>query len=172
MNVRNSFLVFSFLCCLTIIGCGPKAANTSIPAGSFRASTEQIIKRDDNYVMLKLSIETPTETNISTESEGSYSSSRMSSSKDGKTSAGYVILSATKIAPNDKTAYIQILVRPHSANGGYAGGASIHTVPPDAKLEDFVSFVELDGIHKLDTPITIGTIKGKLLTLTVGKPPR
>jgi hypothetical protein len=42
----------------------------------------------------------------------------------------------------------------------------------DTKLADFASMTVKDGIYPLDTPLEIGQIDGKPVTLTVGKQPR
>jgi len=41
----------------------------------------------------------------------------------------------------------------------------------DIKLADFASMTAKDGIYPLDTPLEIGEIDGKPVTLTVGKQP-
>jgi hypothetical protein len=81
-----------------------------------------------------------------------------------------VLLSAARVAPSqDKSAYIQTVIRPRSASG-YAGGPCLYPVPTDTTLASVFSISATGGVYKLDTPVTIAQLQGKPVMLVVGKP--
>ena len=84
---------------------------------------------------------------------------------------GQVLLSAVRVAlTQDKSAYIQTLIRERSASGD-AGGPCVYPVPTDTKLASVFSISASGGIYKLDTPVTISVqLQGKPAMSVVGKP--
>lgn len=82
---------------------------------------------------------------------------------------GSVALIASRIAPaGDGDIYIQMLIRPQTPNGSYAGGCSVYTLPRATQLADFFTITARNGDYSLNTPIEIARIKGKPVTITVG----
>lgn len=164
MKPRLSLLVLAG--CGFLFGCQREA---SIPGDSFRLTVQEIVSDTDIKVSL-LTIQVSRAGHISVVGDGFLSSTALPDAQDGVLREGQVLLSAARVAPSkDKFAYIQTLIRPRSASG-YAGGPSLYPVPTDTTLASAFSISAMDGIYKLDAPVTIAQLRGKPVMLVVGKP--
>jgi hypothetical protein len=154
-------------CCL-VGGCHRE---TSIPSGSFRLTVQEVVSDTDVRVSL-LTVELSDAATISVDHGGSHNHILLPDAQDSVVRVGQVLLSAARIAPaQDKSAYIQTLIRPRTLSG-FAGGAELYTVPGDTTLASFFSISAASGIYKLNTPVTIAQLQGKPVVLAVGKPTR
>jgi hypothetical protein len=164
MKIQTSISVLALACLLC--GCQHE---TSIPADSFQLTVREVISDSDIKVSV-LDIRAPREANISVDGEGFHSDIALPESPPGQPREGEVFLSGIRIAPSqDKSAYIQTLIRPR-ARGVSAGGAKVHSVPTDTTLAAFFSFTAESGVYRLDSPINIVQLRGKPVTLVVGRP--
>jgi hypothetical protein len=167
MNIR-AFLLFLAGCCLLSAGCHREAA---ISGDSFRLTVERVITDHDIVVSL-LKIHVLHNASISVGSEHSHCIVNLANSPEDAARDGQVALSGSRITRRgDDSAYIQTLIRTESSAGS-AGGASINPVPAATTLDSFFSVSATSGDYKLDTPVEIGRLDGKPITLVVGKPER
>ena len=134
MKIRLSILLLAGCCFLC--GCQREA---SIPSDSFRLTVQEVVSDTDVRVSL-LTIQLSRAASVSVDGDGFHSQVALPNAPEGVVREGQVSLSAARVAPSqDKSAYIQTLIRPKSASG-YAGGASLHPVPTDTTLASFFSF--------------------------------
>jgi len=156
-------------CCLLSAGCHHEAA---IPSDSFRLTVDRVIT-DQNVVVSLLKIHVWHNASISVGSEHSHCIVNLANSPEDAARDGQVALSASRIITRqgDDTAYIQTFIRTESSAGS-AGGPSINPVPAATTLDSFFSVSATSGDYKLDTPVEIGRLDGKPVTLVVGKPDR
>ena len=166
MNIRASILLVG--CSLLFIGCKREAA---IPSDSFHLSVQSIITEGDLKVSL-IKFHLPHSASISVDSAHSHSSVSMQDAPQGAVGQrdGQVILSASRVAHvGDAFANIQTLIRLESDHGS-AGSPSVSYVPAATNLDAYFSVSATSGDYKLDTPVEIGRLDGKPVTLLVGKP--
>ena len=168
MNIR-AFPLLLAGCCLFSAGCHRGAA---VPSGSFRLTVERVIT-DQNMIVSLLKIHVWHNASISVSGAGSHCIVNLANSPEDTARDGQVALTASRIITRqgDDSAYIQTLIRTESASG-FAGGPSINPVPAATTLDSFFSVSATSGDYKLDTPIEIGRLDGKPVTLVVGKPDR
>ncbi len=160
MKIRFSILLLAGCCFLC--GCHHEA---SIPGDSFRLTVQDVISDADVRVSL-LTIRLLHGASISIDRVGVV----LPETRKGAAREAEVLLSATRVAPSqDKSAYIQTLIRARTG-GGSAGGASVHPVPTDTTLDSFFSISAAGGTYKLDEPVTVAQMQGKPVTLIVGRP--
>jgi hypothetical protein len=82
---------------------------------------------------------------------------------------GQVILSASRVARGgDAIASIQTLVRLETDHAS-VGGPAVSYVPAATNLDAYFSVSATTGDYKLDTPIEIGRLDGKPVTLLVSQ---
>jgi hypothetical protein len=151
---------------LLLAGCQQR-----IPSDSFQLSVQNFVSDDDIRVsILTIHVsQSSRASGISVDGEYSHTYSGFQDKQNESIVDGEVLLCASRIAPSENNAYIQMLIRSRTGTG-YAGGPTVHPVSPDVKLDDFIKITASDGIYKLDTPITIAQLQGKPVTLVVGKP--
>jgi hypothetical protein len=168
MNIR-AFLLLLAGCCLFSAGCHREAA---APSDTFRLTVERIIT-DQNVIVSLLKIHVLHNASVSVGSEHSHCIVNLANSPEDGARDGQVVLSASRIITRqgDDSAYIQTLIRTESS-AGFAGGPSINPVPAATTLDSFFSVSATSGDYKLDTPVKIGRLDGKPMTLVVGKPER
>ena len=168
MNIR-AFLLLLAGCCLFSAGCHREAA---APSDTFRLTVERIIT-DQNVIVSLLKIHVLHNASVSVGSEHSHCIVNLANSPEDGARDGQVVLSASRIITRqgDYSAYIQTLIRTESS-AGFAGGPSINPVPAATTLDSFFSVSATSGDYKLDTPVEIGRLDGKSMTLVVGKPER
>jgi hypothetical protein len=132
---------------------------------SFHLTVERVIT-NQNVVVSVLKIHVSHSAFASVGSEHSRIGVDLASSPGD----GQVALSASRIITHqgDDTAYIQTFVSAESS-GNFAGGPSINQVPAATTLDTFFSVSAVSGDYKLDTPVEIGELDGKTMTLIVGK---
>jgi len=141
----------------------------SIPTNSFQLSLKEGLADADNKIWL-CDISARPDSCFSVDGEDFHSQFALPDSGDPVSQHAGVFMSATRIAPGQSSlAYIQILMRPMTKEH-LAGGAGVLAVPTNTSLTEFISIYETNGVFKLDSPIIIGQMQGKPLTLVVGKP--
>jgi hypothetical protein len=167
MNLR-AFPLLLAVGCLLSAGCHREAA---IPSDTFRLTVEKVIT-DQNVAVSLLKIHVWHNASISVGSGQSHCIVNLANSPEDAARDGQVAFSASRITrPGDDSAYIQTLIRTESLSG-FAGGPSINPVPAATTLDSFISISATSGDYKLDTPLEIGRMDGKPVTLVVGKPDR
>ena len=169
MNIRASILLLAG-CCLLSAGCQREAA---IPSDSFRLTVEREINSSD-FVVSLLKIHVPHNASISVASEFSHCMTTLADSPTDTDAPrdGQVALAASRIAQKGDTfAYIQIFIGAKArGSSGYTGGTAGNSVPAATTLDAYFSISATSGDYKLDTPVEIGRLDGKPVTLVVGKP--
>jgi len=85
---------------------------------------------------------------------------------------GQVALAASRIARQGETfADIRTFIGAKPSGGsGYTGGTGGNSVPAATTLDSYFLVTAASGDYKLDTPVEIGRLDGKPVTLVVGKP--
>jgi hypothetical protein len=150
------------------VGCKREAA---VPSGSFHLSVESIIAVDDLKVSV-IKYHLPHDANVYVDSEHSHGSVSMQDAptpnKVGQRD-GQVILSASRVARvGDDFASIQTLIRLETDHGS-AGGPYVSYVPAATNFDAYFSVSATTGDYKLDTPVEIGRLDGKPVTLLVSQ---
>ena len=155
-------------CCLLAAGCQREAA---IPSDSFRLTVEPVIPYP-YFVVSLLKIHVPHNAYISVSSKYSHCMTTLADSPTDAPRDGQVALAASRITrKGDAFAYIQIFIGAKPSNGsGYTGGTAGNSVPAATTLAAYFSISATNGDYKLDTPVEIGRLDGKPVTLVVGKP--
>jgi hypothetical protein len=163
----SRLLLISAVTSFAFFGCNrPSKA----PTTGFRL-TVQDVATDTNARAALLIIHTTSAGSISIDQDGGHNSTMLSEPNAGGSREGSVALIASRIAPpGDGEIFIQTLIRPQTPNGNYAGGPSTYTLPRTTELTDHFTITAKSGDFALNTPIEIARLKGKPVTLTVGKP--
>ena len=166
MNIQASILLIS--CSLLFVGCKREAA---VPSDSFHLSVQSIITVGDLKVSL-IKYHLPHDASVYVDSEHSHGSVSMQDapapSKVGQRD-GQVILSASRVAGVGAAfASIQTLIRLETDHGS-AGGPSVSYVPAATNLDAYFSVTATTGDYKLDSPVEIGRLDGKPVTLLVSQ---
>jgi hypothetical protein len=133
---------------------------------SFHLTVERVIT-NQNVVVSVLKIHVSHNAFVSV---GSEPLSRIGVALADSPGNGQVALGASRIITHqgDDTAYIQTFVSAESS-GNSAAAPRINRVPADTTLDSFFSVSAVSGDYKLDTPVEIGELGGKPMTLIVGK---
>jgi hypothetical protein len=165
-------------CMLFSVGCCTSHHATTadaVPSGSFRLIVDAATK-DDVFRIASLKILSLQSGRFSVGIEGGGCAyGNFLASAADKLRAGRVLFVASRATDSRTTnAYIlaglQVMVE--GRDGGMLFQSSCcKTYYPslNTSLADFVSMTVKDGIYPLDTPLEIGEINGKPVTLTVGK---
>ncbi len=167
MNTRAYILLLAG-CFLLSAGCYREA---TIPSDSFRLTVERVITDRDIVVSL-LKIHVRHNASISLSSEFSHCMTTLADSPTDAPRDGQVALTASRITrQGDDFAYIQTFVGAKPNGGsGFTGGTAVNPVPVTTTLGAYFSVSATSGDYKLDTPVEIGKLNGKPVTLVVGKP--
>jgi hypothetical protein len=166
MNIRAFTLLVG--CTLFIVGC---KRDPAVPSGSFHLSVQSIVTDGDLKVSL-IKYRLPESTSVYVDSEHSHGwVSMQDSPTPGKTGQrdGQLILSASRVARvGEAFASIQTLIRLETDHAS-AGGPAVNYVPAATNLDAYFSVSATTGDYKLDTPIEIGRLDGKPVTLLVSQ---
>jgi hypothetical protein len=149
----------------------------AVPAGSFRLVVDDAAN-DGNFRIASLKIWSlqPGRFSVGIEGSGRCYGDFLASATD-KQREGQVLLVASRATDSRTTnAYILagLQVKAESRDGGMLLESSCcRTYYPSlaTSLADFVSMTAKDGVYPLDTPLEIGEIDGKPVSLIVGKQP-
>ncbi len=160
-------LLASAISSLLFTGCKPAP---KAPSSGFHL-TLQKVANDDAMGSALLTIQTSGTGTLSVDQDGGHNSILLPEPKAGGVREASIALIASRIEPkgSDKS-YIQILIRPQTGDGSFAGGPSLYTLPPGTLLKDQFTITAKDGDYPIDTPIEIARLRGKPVTVTVGKP--
>jgi len=166
MNISRLLLIGAVASCM-FLGCKRPG---QAPAAGFRL-TLQDVATDTNARAALLTIHAASAGSISVDEDGGHSSTVLPDPDANGFREGSVALIASRISPpGDGDIYIQTLIRPQTPKGNYAGGPSTYTLPRATQLADHFTITAKSGDYALNTPIEIARLKGKPVTLTVGKP--
>ncbi len=143
----------------------------TIPQDRFKLSIEEVITGEYMAVSV-LRIQVPVKASVSVDTEDSHNHVTTADPPVDGPREGEVLLAAVRVAPGkSEEAYIQVLTRARAA-GSDAGGPAVFPVPVGTALGDFFKITAADGNFALDSPLKIAELRGKPVTLTVGKPTR
>ena len=118
-----------------------------------------------------LSIHPAAASTLSVDQDGGHTSILLPDPDGTGSPSGSVFLSGKlSIPPGDDEAQLQTLIRVQTSPGNHGGGPSTRSVPRATMMEDLFSITAKDGVYPFDTPVEIARLKGKPVTLTVGKP--
>lgn len=166
MNISRLILI-SAVTSFAFLGC-KRSAQT--PSAGFRLTLKDVAT-DTNARAALVTIHTASAGSISVDEDGGHNSATLPDADANGSREGSVALIASRIAPpGDGDIYIQTLIRPQTPNGSYAGGPSTYTLPRATQLTDHFTITAKSGDCALNTPIEIARLKGRPVTLTVGKP--
>lgn len=147
--------------------CGCEQSSTTSSSG-FSLSVQEVATDSDVRAAVVL-IRSASPGSISVDEDGGHNSITLQ--EVGGFYEGSVALVANRIVPSvEGNLYIQILTRPQTPGGSYAGGPSTHILPRTTQLDDYFSITAISGDYSLNTPIEIARQRGKPVTLTVGRP--
>lgn len=152
---------------LLVTGCKPAS---KAPSPGFRL-TLQKVATDDAMQSALVTIQTSHAGTMSVAQDGGHNSILLPDPDAGGSREASIALIASRLEPKagDKT-YLQILIRPQTSDANYAGGPSTYTFPLGTLLSDQFTITAKDGDFPLDTPVEIARLRGKPVTVTVGKP--
>jgi hypothetical protein len=177
-SMKKSRILFSICLALAACGCHLQAADT-VPSGSFRLVVSDMAK-DETFRIASLKILSlqSGRFSVGTEGEGrAYGD--FSASPTDKLQEGRVLFIASRMT-DSRTTNAYILARLQATGTGKDGNGGMlfqssfegmYYPSLDTKLAEFANMTAKDGIYPLDTPLEIGQIDGKPVTLTVGKQP-
>lgn len=148
----------------------------AIPAGQFRLAVDEVVA-DKTLVVKRLTVTaagSPFDSlaypalpvSLRTD-DGRQTLLATADSKDAPCSADVLVVGDLMERPAGPSE-IKVLLRVKGHDGGHAGGSSRFQVPQKTMGEVVAVNIER-GTYPLDTPLTIGTLQGKPITLVVGK---
>jgi len=144
-----------------------RPTRADVPNDDFALAVQDIVADSDVRVAL-LTVRTRSPGSISVDSDSSHTLTALPQGSGDGVRQGRVVITASRVAlAGDREARIQLLIRTVAA-GGYAGGPTVYTVPADTELDAFMTVCAMDGVYRLDAPVTIAQLQGKPVTLTVG----
>ena len=178
--MKISRLFFSVCVALATCGCHQRSVDT-VPSGSFRLVVEDMVKDETFRVAsLKISSVEPGTVSVGIGMEGSRVTGELLMPVGQKLRAAQLFFIASRATDSRTTnAYIiaSFQVKVEGGDGGmliqgnaHSGGSTTFYPPKDTKLVDFANLTAKGGTYPLDTPLEIGRVDGKPVTLTVGKP--
>jgi hypothetical protein len=165
----NSFrlLLISAVTSCVFLGC---SRSDQTPSAGFRLTVQDVATATDVRAAL-LTIRTTTKATISVDRDGGHDSTVLSEPDAKGFREGSVALLSTRVAPQgDGDVYVLTLIRAQTPDGSYAGGPSTYPLPRATQLADHFSITAKSGDYPLNTRIEIAQLRGKPVTLTVGKP--
>lgn len=141
-------------------------------AGTAPTSIQLTVERDpagdENRSETTVSFHPPSPCAIIVEAEGQRSHVTFDANDPHGESPATVILAATRQKdPEDGKARVETLIRPRTPNGTSAGGPSTWTVDAEKPLAEVLDVSVEDGEFPLNEPISLGTLNGEPVTLTV-----
>ncbi len=168
MNIARPFLIIAVMSFL-FHGCN---RSDPTPSSGFHLSLLEVATDTDIRAVL-LTIRTASAGTISVDEDGGHNSIALPDPDASGSREGSVALIASRVAPpGDGDIYIKTLIRPQTAQRGYAGGPSTYTLPRATRLADHFVITAMSGDYPLDAPVEIARLGGKPVTVTVGKPTR
>ena len=151
---------------LVVAGCATRKNSQA-----FHLSVEPVITHSELTVSL-LKIHAPHEVFIHLDSEQIHGGGFLMVNVPGETvTDGQIAFSASRFAQEgDHSTYIQTFMRGESHGNSVDAGPKLNPVPAATALDTYFSISATSGDYKLDTPMEIGRLDGKPITLIVGKP--
>jgi hypothetical protein len=133
-------------------------SEVTIPPGKFRLLVNKIIDDHDTKVCV-IRFEANDEHYVAADGASSITTT----ADDGRTHWAEIQI----LASYDSTTRRMTTLTRVKSGGGWAGGQSIYTLPPDAKSDEFVNITVKPGVYDLTQPVEIGSIEGKPVILSV-----
>ncbi len=177
-NISESSLLRAFFTvCLAgaLFGCQPHSSNT-VSSGNFRLVMDDMVK-DESFRLVSLGVSSIRPGTLSVDGEGTHAAGDLLISDPDKLREGRVIFIASRTVDSCKTnALIQVSLQVKTEGGDgrmllhgsfQSGGSTVYPVSIDNKLDGFLSITATNGIYPLQTPLEIGQINGKPVTLTI-----
>lgn len=170
------------VCLATAICCGCQQRSSDAPlAGSFQLVVDDMVK-DDSFRVASVKISSRQPATLSIDMGSSHAAGELLISPADKLREGRAFFLASRVSePRGTNALIQasLDVKVEGGDGGLlihggfaSGNTEVYPVSQETKLQGFLNMSAKSGVYPLDTPIEIGRIDGKAVTLTVGKPTR
>ena len=167
--------------CLALAACGcHRHSADAVPPGSFRLIVEDTAN-DETFRIASLKVSSLQSGRISVGMANGRANGELLISATDKLREGIVMFIASRVTDSRTTnAYIaaRLQVKVEGGDGGMliygtfqSSCDGIYYASKDNKLADTASLTAKDGIYPLDTPLAIGRIDGKPVTLTVGNQP-
>lgn len=176
--MNKSRLLFFVCLAVALCGCWQRSADI-VPSGSFRLVVDDMVK-DESFRVASLKVLSMQPGTVSVDTDKSHAAGVLLISAVDKLREGRVFFIASRATDSHSTnAFIQasLQVKAEGGDGGMlvqgsfqSGGTAVYPVSENTKLDAFSSMTAKSGIYPLDTPLEIGRIDGKAVTLTVGKP--
>lgn len=163
----SCLILLSAVTSFLFVGCNRPSKT---PITGYRL-TVQDVATDTNARAVMLNIYAASAGSISVDEDGGHNSTTLPDpNADGLREGSVALIASRIVPPGDGDIFIQTLIRPQTPSGNYAGGPSINTLPRTTELDDHFTITAKSGDYPLDTPIEIARLRGKPVTLTVGKP--
>lgn len=169
-------VLLSICLAIAVCGCHLQSADV-VPAGSFRLVVDDPVN-DQSFRIASLKVLSLQPGTLSVGMEGGrdnggWAYGQLLAPATDRLPEGRVLFIASR-ATDSRTTNAYILAQLQVMAHGTLEASCCRTYYPssDTRLADFASMTVKDGIYPLDTPLEIGRIDGKPVTLTVGKQPR
>ena len=164
MTTKRLFFL-GFCALLAVVGCHP--APNDVPADGFRLTTQDIVTDADMRVA-QLSVVSSAAVTMTVDAELSHMSVLMTGSRESASARGTLTLAADRIAPSGQPwAYLHTLIHVQTTNGVSTGGPAFEALPIATQLTNFFTVTAQSGDYLFDTPVQIGTLRGKPVTITL-----
>jgi len=165
--------IFAAACGLFSAGCQsqtPTPGEAAIPSDTFHLSVEHVTTHSEETVSL-LKLRASREAFVHLDSAQFHHCGFLMASSPGEPARdGQITFSASRLAhEGDHATYIQTFMHGESSGNSVTQGPTLNPVPAATALDTYFSISATSGDYKLDTPMEIGRLAGKPITLTVGK---
>jgi hypothetical protein len=142
---------------LTLAGC----PGEDVSPDHFRLTVQDVVS-DNNFRVSLLTVYYPQATCISVDSGDFHHKIYADKARNARQGIHPLPLAAAWVTDAEsKKAYVQTHI---------VGGLNLESVSPETNLEECFSVSAKEGSYPLNTPITIAQLRGRPVTLVVGKP--
>jgi hypothetical protein len=178
MKSLPALLLFLLVSCVStaFFGCQRHSVNT-MPSDTFRLLVDDMVK-DEAFRVVSLRISSMRPGILSVDREDSHARGYLLLSDADKLWSGQALFLASRmVGPSQTNALIQVRlqVKVEGGDGGMllhgsfqsGGSGPVYAVTANTQLDGFLSVTATNGIYPLQTPLEIGRINGKPVTLTI-----
>lgn len=173
--MKPKLFIIGLWLAVELCACQPHSSDT-VPSGCFRLVINDMVK-DDNFRVASLKVSSARPGALSVDGNDAHAAGDLLLFDLDKLRSAKVIFIAGRILDSFKTnALIQVgvLVKTEGGDGRMllrgsfqAGGSKSYSESADAKLDGFLSIMATNGIYPLGTPLKVGEINKKPVTLTI-----
>jgi hypothetical protein len=172
--IQQLIKLFAVAACCSLLGCQRDSGS----ADTFQLGVENVIHSDTVDVVV-LTVHAPGSGHVPMEHAAAVSLNykdgnngvNLIPADDGTVGDARLTAVACLTATSDtKYSYMQTLFRMDYDHGGTkisAGGPAIDAVEPQTKLKDYYNMNVTAGVYKIGSPVVIGQLDGKPITLLV-----